>query len=135
MAVISNAPHDIVVDFRPRRVFRNHELFIADVRPMQLQTFSKRMILRQRDMHSFLPKLSGVATDHLSIPGRYHHIERMAANLADMHAAITLANIDVHQRMIVSELQDQIAQKRSEEQTSELQSLMRISYAVFCLKK
>src|SRR3546814_5009018 len=96
---------------------------------MQLQTFSKRMILRQRDMHSFLPKLSGVATDHLSIPGRYHHIERMAANLADMHAAITLANIDVHQRMIVSEL------KRSEEHTSELQSLMRISYAVFCLKK
>src|SRR3546814_2564455 len=26
-------------------------------------------------------------------------------------------------------------EKRSEEQTSELQSLMRISYAVFCLKK
>src|SRR3546814_2529549 len=30
---------------------------------------------------------------------------------------------------------DQIAQLRSEEHTSELQSLMRISYAVFCLKK
>src|SRR3546814_2375466 len=29
----------------------------------------------------------------------------------------------------------QVAQKRSEEHTSELQSLMRISYAVFCLKK
>src|SRR3546814_8642927 len=29
----------------------------------------------------------------------------------------------------------QILQKRSEEHTSELQSLMRISYAVFCLKK
>src|SRR3546814_2953934 len=28
-----------------------------------------------------------------------------------------------------------IADKRSEEHTSELQSLMRISYAVFCLKK
>src|SRR3546814_1917271 len=28
-----------------------------------------------------------------------------------------------------------LAQKRSEEQTSELQSLMRISYADFCLKK
>src|SRR3546814_2773129 len=28
-----------------------------------------------------------------------------------------------------------MAQKRSEEHTSELQSLMRISYAVFCLKK
>src|SRR3546814_19400402 len=35
----------------------------------------------------------------------------MAANLADMYAAITLANIDVHQRMIVLELKDQIAQK------------------------
>src|SRR3546814_6282786 len=29
----------------------------------------------------------------------------------------------------------QLAQTRSEEHTSELQSLMRISYAVFCLKK
>src|SRR3546814_5928032 len=32
-------------------------------------------------------------------------------------------------------LATQIARKRSEEQTSELQSLMRISYDVFCLKK
>src|SRR3546814_9791190 len=30
---------------------------------------------------------------------------------------------------------DQLALLRSEEHTSELQSLMRISYAVFCLKK
>src|SRR3546814_9760236 len=30
---------------------------------------------------------------------------------------------------------DLLAQNRSEEHTSELQSLMRISYAVFCLKK
>src|SRR3546814_9783181 len=30
---------------------------------------------------------------------------------------------------------DSISQVRSEEHTSELQSLMRISYAVFCLKK
>src|SRR3546814_1815829 len=29
----------------------------------------------------------------------------------------------------------ELMQRRSEEQTSELQSLMRISYAVFCLKK
>src|SRR3546814_4723745 len=31
--------------------------------------------------------------------------------------------------------QAQLRQRRSEEHTSELQSLMRISYAVFCLKK
>src|SRR3546814_4621560 len=30
---------------------------------------------------------------------------------------------------------DQVGEHRSEEHTSELQSLMRISYAVFCLKK
>src|SRR3546814_9085450 len=33
------------------------------------------------------------------------------------------------------ELQHELAEQRSEEHTSELQSLMRISYAVFCLKK
>src|SRR3546814_9983768 len=32
-------------------------------------------------------------------------------------------------------VEDQRQQHRSEEHTSELQSLMRISYAVFCLKK
>src|SRR3546814_9595862 len=32
-------------------------------------------------------------------------------------------------------LEEGIEQRRSEEHTSELQSLMRISYAVFCLKK
>src|SRR3546814_9015142 len=32
-------------------------------------------------------------------------------------------------------LRKRVGQKRSEEHTSELQSLMRISYAVFCLKK
>src|SRR3546814_7306712 len=38
-------------------------------------------------------------------------------------------------RYAVSETETAIAQARSEEHTSELQSLMRISYAVFCLKK
>src|SRR3546814_4972271 len=35
----------------------------------------------------------------------------------------------------LTELADRFAAGRSEEHTSELQSLMRISYAVFCLKK
>src|SRR3546814_3562630 len=38
-------------------------------------------------------------------------------------------------RVEVLALHAQRAQPRSEEHTSELQSLMRISYAVFCLKK
>src|SRR3546814_1060377 len=35
----------------------------------------------------------------------------------------------------VDRLQAELGEARSEEHTSELQSLMRISYAVFCLKK
>src|SRR3546814_2165054 len=35
----------------------------------------------------------------------------------------------------LARLLDPLAKERSEEHTSELQSLMRISYAVFCLKK
>src|SRR3546814_3048843 len=38
-------------------------------------------------------------------------------------------------RQIVAPRAQHLAQRRSEEHTSELQSLMRISYAVFCLKK
>src|SRR3546814_8605694 len=34
-----------------------------------------------------------------------------------------------------SDIRPQVMEQRSEEHTSELQSLMRISYAVFCLKK
>src|SRR3546814_5786179 len=41
-----------------------------------------------------------------------------------------------HQRdLVVVRLADHHLARRSEEHTSELQSLMRISYAVFCLKK
>src|SRR3546814_5856467 len=50
---------------------------------------------------------------------------------------------DAHRRLIGENIAEQIAgdndvelaRIRSEEHTSELQSLMRISYAVFCLKK
>src|SRR3546814_9713615 len=42
----------------------------------------------------------------------------------------------VGQHLVVVGLEvELVAQLRSEEHTSELQSLMRISYAVFCLKK
>src|SRR3546814_1672981 len=55
-----------------------------------------------------------------------HHLRR----LFDVHVEETLEHHhdEFHRRVIVVE-------QRSEEHTSELQSLMRISYAVFCLKK
>src|SRR3546814_6565415 len=48
-------------------------------------------------------------------------------------ARLKTALIETISRLIVSRLRPRAS--RSEEHTSELQSLMRISYAVFCLKK
>src|SRR3546814_6015689 len=45
------------------------------------------------------------------------------------------AKLDHEHREIDEHHDDEHAALRSEEHTSELQSLMRISYAVFCLKK
>src|SRR3546814_3721555 len=42
---------------------------------------------------------------------------------------------DLYPRLGFEPLRDSVGRLRSEEHTSELQSLMRISYAVFCLKK
>src|SRR3546814_5177160 len=64
--------------------------------------------------------------------------DRKAANLARLDAdVIATGNIgcamQIGQRVSVPVVH--IVELRSEEHTSELQSLMRISYAVFCLKK
>src|SRR3546814_6536140 len=56
------------------------------------------------------------------------------------HAYSVVTTLDrtvplIEDRLKLSGLFDRCASVRSEEHTSELQSLMRISYAVFCLKK
>src|SRR3546814_9029681 len=53
--------------------------------------------------------------------------------LALQHLEHIRMRITQHRKMMLGRLQ--ILPYRSEEHTSELQSLMRISYAVFCLKK
>src|SRR3546814_2747936 len=50
-------------------------------------------------------------------------------------AKIVFAGVGKTARELAAGLDAGILQFRSEEHTSELQSLMRISYAVFCLKK
>src|SRR3546814_3789400 len=57
---------------------------------------------------------------------------RTRDDMGDGHAAPAFAAIGAHGRAGAGWLD---AEDRSEEHTSELQSLMRISYAVFCLKK
>src|SRR3546814_9304689 len=56
-----------------------------------------------------------------------HREARVIAHLAYAVAAVVPANRNIDPR--------RLEDRRSEEHTSELQSLMRISYAVFCLKK
>src|SRR3546814_5833700 len=48
---------------------------------------------------------------------------------------VLTVNVDFNDRVKKGEVIATIDPARSEEHTSELQSLMRISYAVFCLKK
>src|SRR3546814_12229511 len=59
--------------------------------------------------------------------------ERAAARSSDPAATFSR---ELSNRVLGSEgMRNRYLQDRSEEHTSELQSLMRISYAVFCLKK
>src|SRR3546814_5766643 len=55
--------------------------------------------------------------------------------LAIRHPAAAATNIDAVEILNVCAPSPPVPTMRSEEHTSELQSLMRISYAVFCLKK
>src|SRR3546814_8546739 len=57
-----------------------------------------------------------------------------AQSLPDAIVEVVVQGIAVTGLTVGGRFEDDIAQ-RSEEHTSELQSLMRISYAVFCLKK
>src|SRR3546814_5487283 len=60
------------------------------------------------------------------------HHQRQRPRVADVGNRIAVKDDQVG---IFSRLQRPHVVERSEEHTSELQSLMRISYAVFCLKK
>src|SRR3546814_2620144 len=57
------------------------------------------------------------------------------ARRAQQHRCMPVVPAGVHDAQIRGGIRDVALFKRSEEHTSELQSLMRISYAVFCLKK
>src|SRR3546814_1472544 len=72
------------------------------------------------------PELIGVTC---TAAARAIGANRLAPNIAAMPASASLRSI-----IILPRLRNH-GSSRSEEHTSELQSLLRISYAVFCLKK
>src|SRR3546814_3324197 len=70
------------------------------------------------------------AREHLNLRRGVRHMILAAHDMADPHRDI----VD-HARQQIEPAAVGAAHHRSEEHTSELHSLMRISYAVFCLKK
>src|SRR3546814_2883505 len=84
-----------------------------------------------------------LAVDHIAIVGaargRAHRLEiRARAGLGHRHRADQRAGRHPGQPAMAlrfGAIGEDIMGDRSEEHTSELQSLMRLSYAVFCLKK
>src|SRR3546814_6340260 len=76
------------------------------------QSFIDAVIDWQRIRHGWCPESSWLL-----------HTHGVVAGLSQIIRALTSENDAI------------LVQTRSEEHTSELQSLMRISYAVFCLKK
>src|SRR3546814_10756828 len=84
--------------------------------------------------HVAQAKLAGDLVRRLQVRG--------VGGLLDIMLARRPAGVDVDRHQGFGGIDDQIAagfeldeRLRSEEHTSELQTLMRISYAVFCLKK
>src|SRR3546814_3171210 len=79
-----------------------------------------------------------VAPQHLGHSGDVVILDVLPAvgkKLCRSGSHFSLSTIMVRRRSSSSQSSFLLLAKRSEEHTSELQSLMRISYAVFCLKK
>src|SRR3546814_5767162 len=74
-------------------------------------------------------KAAGIDGVHLEAAADHHGVARLGSRQVAAH--VQLDPVGGGDRLTVHGRQG----PRSEEHTSELQSLMRISYAVFCLKK
>src|SRR3546814_5022293 len=70
------------------------------------------------------------------VVGQELHLQALGGQLDHVRGLVAAGPDDVGQRGDLRSLGvERLPPGRSEEHTSELQSLMRISYAVFCLKK
>src|SRR3546814_9358141 len=75
-------------------------------------------------------------TDMISPSGKQQALQRLTGwPAAQIDAASGYLNVHLSSWQGIDTAQGIFRLTRSEEHTSELQSLMRISYAVFCLKK
>src|SRR3546814_7408190 len=94
---------------------------------------SRDLAVRQaRDQRDFPQGPRAVEQPRMQPRGKLEHLA-VTPGLGQCRGADMIVHVDV----AVGDEADRavLAEGRSEEHTSELQSLMRISYAVFCLKK
>src|SRR3546814_5464401 len=90
-----------------------------------------RRLFRREPTH---PSMFGVMISSLGIVQDRISRSRLAGEPPDVHITPRLGTIGLFEFDRADEIIAE-GEARSEEHTSELQSLMRISYAVFCLKK
>src|SRR3546814_2666579 len=118
MAELLDAAEDVIpaAAVQPGRMIAQ---FVQDL--VHLESGEDRL-----DQHR---RLDGAALDAELVLGMVEDIVPEAR----LEMVLELRQIEVGTGAVFEEL-PRIVEKRSEEHTSELQSLMRISYAVFCLK-
>src|SRR3546814_5584615 len=97
------------------------------------------LTVTQLFVHSYRTELivrgaSGIVASGLSTLALFYIMQAMptAARLGGMILGVGVSQVATPLARVISPV---LLVHRSEEHTSELQSLMRISYAVFCLKK
>src|SRR3546814_5066020 len=115
---------------QPRDVRGQRRAGIA-VMPLEMGSHDpRRLAERQPQQHE--------ADDHIGDLAEVAHVEKLrreAAEHRDRARRRAQQRAPPHAIRQIARGDDREHAERSEEHTSELQSLMRISYAVFCLKK
>src|SRR3546814_3620374 len=77
----------------------------------------------------------GAFRHFITLASGQHIGQRRFASAVRPHDRVDFPRVQRQVQALQDRLAVNLGVKRSEEHTSELQSLMRISYAVFCLKK
>src|SRR3546814_9909230 len=102
-------------------------------RARQLESDMKKMVLLAISAAGFLAGCERAPT-FPEILMTYHDVDWLKTHEDQIPVIVAECDKIVNSELKQSDLPMPVA-RRSEEHTSELQSLMRISYAVFCLKK
>src|SRR3546814_4964483 len=113
------------------RVVEAEAVVEGDVDPLRVETCEVDLPLDQLDDLAVVRVARDVGAEGVV---RLRHVGVIALQL-DVAVRIGVDRVLDADVVIIDRDRQPLRETRSEEQTSELQSLMRISYAVFCLKK